>query len=152
MFVTDIRFINSSEKFILLVSYRNRRNRPGAVVTSVKLALWILNIVIALLSAVNAIAWGYVIKEVGDPELNINFILRLVFNKYFILAMASAFTASILSYAIIREMGVLVGRFFTSLNIIATILACLFVLGEKITLIEMIGMALIMVGAIILGK
>ncbi|MEM1646435.1 MAG: hypothetical protein QXL96_11385 [Ignisphaera sp.] len=37
-----------------------------------KLILWMLNIVIALLSAVNAIAWGYVIREVGDESKKIS--------------------------------------------------------------------------------
>ncbi|MCR8455900.1 MAG: hypothetical protein QXK88_09500 [Desulfurococcaceae archaeon] len=117
-----------------------------------KLILWMLNIVIALLSAVNAIAWGYVIREVGDPKPSMEFIIRLVFNKHFILAMVSAFTASMLSYVIIKEMGVLVGRFFTSLSIVATVLACLLVLGERISVVEIVGIVLIIAGAMILGR
>jgi len=116
------------------------------------LVLWLLNLAIALLSAINAIAWGFCVREVGEPQLSFEFLLRLALNKWFILAMASAFAAALLSYAVLREMGVLVGRFFLSLGYIATILACVFVLHERIAPIQWIGILLILVGVIILGR
>ncbi|GBF09528.1 hypothetical protein apy_12530 [Aeropyrum pernix] len=96
----------------------------------VKTTMWILNVAVAILAAVNAIAWGYATREARDPQPILNFLFKLVFNKWFIIGMASAFIASILSYVVLREMGVLVGRFFLSLGTVATILACTFVLGE----------------------
>jgi len=48
--------------------------------------------------------------------------------------MASALAAALLSYAVLREMGVLAGRFFLSLSAVATTLVCTLVLGEKLTL------------------
>ncbi len=48
--------------------------------------IWVLNLAVALLAAVNAVAWGYATREVGDPQLSLSFLLRLVFNKWFILA------------------------------------------------------------------
>jgi len=114
--------------------------------------IWVLNILVALLAAINAIAWGYTIREVGDPQLSLNFLLKLIFNKWFILAMMSAFTAAILSYAILREIGVLAGRFFLSLQIVATILATTIILGERLTPREWIGVALIIAGVVVIGK
>jgi drug/metabolite transporter (DMT)-like permease len=111
-----------------------------------------LGVLIALLSALNAICWGFAIREVGDPHLSLDFLLRLAFNKWYVLALASALAASFLSYVILREMGVLAGRFFLSLSMVATILACTLVLGEKLTLKEWIGIALVLVGITVLGR
>jgi drug/metabolite transporter (DMT)-like permease len=60
--------------------------------------------------------------------------------------------ASFLSYVVLREMGVLAGRFFLSLGTIAMILACTLVLGEELTLKEWAGIALIMIGVILIGE
>ncbi|OYT57593.1 MAG: hypothetical protein B6U76_00510 [Desulfurococcales archaeon ex4484_217_2] len=114
--------------------------------------VWFLNVLIAFLAAINAICWGYAIREVGDPSFNLEFLFTLIFNKWFIAAMLSAFTASLLSYTIMRQMGVLVGRFFISLSIVSTILACTLVLGEKLTVKEWVGIALIIIGVLILGR
>jgi drug/metabolite transporter (DMT)-like permease len=86
------------------------------------------------------------------PQLTISFLSRLILNKWFILAMASAFAAALLSYVVLREMGVLAGRFFLSLGAVATILACTFVLGEELTLREWAGIALIMAGVFFVGR
>jgi len=114
--------------------------------------IWSLGLAIALLAALNSVCWGYAIREVGDPQLTLNFLFKLVFNKWFILAMMSAFFSALLSYTVLREMGVLVGRFFLSLGTIATILACMLVLGERPTIREWIGIVLIMVGVLLIGR
>jgi len=114
--------------------------------------IWVLNILVALLAAINAIAWGYTIREVGDPQLSLSFLLKLVFNKWFILAMMSAFTAALLSYIVLRELGVLAGRFFLSLSVVTTVVACTLILGEQLTLKQWIGLVLIIVGVILVGR
>jgi undecaprenyl phosphate-alpha-L-ara4N flippase subunit ArnE len=113
--------------------------------------IWFLGVLIALLSALNAICWGFAVREVGDP-LSLDFLLRLAFNKWYVFALASALVASFLSYVVLREMGVLAGRFFLSLSMVATILACTLVLREELTLKEWIGMALIMAGIALIGR
>lgn len=117
-----------------------------------KFSLWILNATIAFLSVINVIAWGHVIKEVGDPRPSLDFIFRLVFNKHFILAMISAFTASVLSYIVLRELGIMAGRFFLSLSIVASIIACITILGEKYDVKTWVGVFLIIIGSLILGR
>jgi drug/metabolite transporter (DMT)-like permease len=114
--------------------------------------VWAVGVAVALLAALNAIFWGYTIKEVGDLQPTIGFFFRLVFNRWFILAMASAFTASLFSYVVLKEMGVLAGRFFLSLGTAATILACTLVLGERLTIRDWAGIALIMVGVLLVGR
>ena len=114
--------------------------------------LWVIGAAVALLSALNAIFWGYCIREVGDPSLSLDFLFKLVFNKWYILAITSAFIASLLSYFVLKEMGVLAGRFFLSLGIVATIIACVLVLDEKLALREWVGILLIVIGVLILGK
>jgi len=113
--------------------------------------IWVLNILVALLAAINAIAWGYTIREVGDPQLSLSFLLKLVFNKWFILAMVSAFTASLLSYVVLRRLGILAGRFFLTLQLVAVILVALFVLGERPRPSVWMGVALIIAGVWLVG-
>lgn len=114
--------------------------------------IWVIALLYAALSAINAVAWGYTIRDVGSPELSISFLFKLLFNKYFILAMGAAFIAAVLSYVVLKEMGVLAGRFFLSINIVATILACTLILGERVGYREWIGIALISAGMLIIGK
>jgi len=140
----------STDKLItgLKIKYNNRE----VLMLASGLQLWTINILVALLTALNAIAWGFCIREIGDPQLSLSFILKLLFNRWFILAMTSALTASLLSYMVLRKMGVLVGRFFLSLGAIATILACTLVLGETLKIREWIGIAFIIVGIILIGR
>jgi len=126
--------------------------RSWAEVGKVSSLTWAFGVLIALLSALNAICWGFAVREVGDPQLSLDFLLRLALNKWYVLALASALVASLLSYAVLREMGVLAGRFFLSLSMVATILACTMVLGEKLTLKEWVGVVLIIVGAVLIGR
>lgn len=114
--------------------------------------LWALGVVVAALSAVDAVAWGFAIREVGDPHLSLDFLLKLITNKWYLLAMSMGFAISILSYAVMREMGVLMGRFFLMLSIAAVVLACTLVLGETLSLREVIGMALIIAGVLVIGR
>lgn len=114
--------------------------------------VWVLGILIALLTAFNTISWGFAIREVGDPQLSLDFLLRLALNKWYVLALASALVASILGYVVLREMGVLVGRFFLGISVVTTILASTLVLGEKISLKEWIGIALVLAGIVVLGR
>lgn len=114
--------------------------------------LWLVNIAVALLAVINTIAWGFCVREVGDPKPSIEFLIRLAFNKWFILAMASAFTASILSYIVLQRMGVLAGRFFLTLQMIATILAAYIVLGERLPPWRWVGVLMIFTGVVLIGK
>jgi drug/metabolite transporter (DMT)-like permease len=113
--------------------------------------LWLVNVAVALLAAVNTVAWGFCIREVGDPKLSIEFLTKLVFNRWFIVAMASAFTASILSYIVLQRMGVLAGRFVLTTQMVATTLAAYIVLGERLSLWSWIGIALIIAGTLLVG-
>jgi len=97
----------------------------------------ILSADIVTLETLNANAWSYATKEVRDPQLSIGFLFRLVFNKWFITAMASALATSLLSYAILRLLlEILSGRFFLLLQSVPTILMYTLVLGERLTFIQ----------------
>ena len=120
--------------------------------TDMHLLIWIINILIAFLAAFSVLCWGNVIKEVGAPQFTLRFLLTLGLNKYYMMAMASGLTASIIRYAVLKEMGVLLGGFFLSLSTVATILTCVFVLGEKITPRSWVGIALIMIGIILVER
>jgi drug/metabolite transporter (DMT)-like permease len=105
-----------------------------------------------LLTALNTIFWGYTIREVGNSQLTIGFLFKLIFNKRFIFALTLAFTASLLSYAVFREISVLTGRFFLSLGAVAMIFAGTLVLGEYLTLREWISAILAIVGVLLIGR
>lgn len=100
-----------------------------------RIILWILSISIAILSAINAISWGYAVRDISEPYLSLHFVLK-IFNKFFILAMVSVFTATLLNYIVMSRMSILVGRFFLSIQIVAMMLACTIVLEERLTVRE----------------
>jgi drug/metabolite transporter (DMT)-like permease len=113
---------------------------------------WVLAVLAALLSVIDTLCWGYCTREVGSPQLSLRFFFGLVFNKWFVAASIAGFVGALVNYVILKEMGVLVGRFFLSLNIVAMILTCTFVLGERPTTTEWIGIALILIGVLLLGR
>lgn len=115
------------------------------------ITMWVLSVAIATLSAINTICWGFAIREIGDPQLSINFIFKLLFNRFFIMAMVSALLATLLSYVVLSSMGVLAGRFFLSLQAVATVIVCTLVLGERLTLSGWIGVILIIAGVLLIG-
>ena len=113
--------------------------------------LWVIGVAVALLSALNAIFWGYCVREVGDPSLSPSFLFKLMFNKWFILAMASAFVVSLLSYVVLRKIGILAGRFFLTLQLVAVILASTLILGERPSIRVWMGVTLVVAGVSIIG-
>ena len=87
--------------------------------------LWALGILIALLAATNAaMFWECAIKNFGKTEVTIGFLYKLVFDQWFILVMASAFTATLLNYMVLKDTVVLAGMFFLSLQMVFKILVC----------------------------
>jgi len=113
---------------------------------------WLLGIVVALLVGLNTLFWGFALKEMGDPELNLGFILELVFNRWFMLAMVSGFTVAVLSYWVYSALGVMLGRFFLSLSIVSVLIVGVFVLGERISLEQWIGVVLVTIGVLLIGR
>jgi len=113
--------------------------------------LWIVNVVAALLAVVNTVSWGFCIREVRDPQLSVDFLLKLIFNRWFIIAMISAFVVALLSYIILNKLGVLAGRFFLTLQLVAITLTATFVLGERPSITTWIGIILIIVGVGLVG-
>jgi drug/metabolite transporter (DMT)-like permease len=113
---------------------------------------WLLGIVVVLLVGLNTLFWGFALKEMGDPELNLGFILELVFNRWFMLAMVSGFTVAVLSYWVYSALGVMLGRFFLSISIVSVLIVGVFVLGERISLEQWIGVVLVTIGVLLIGR
>lgn len=113
---------------------------------------WYLGIVIAGLVGLNTLFWGWTIEEVGQPTVSLKFLYTLLFNRWFILAMASGFSVSILSYWLYADMGVMLGRFFMTLSAIAIVIVGALILKESINIEQAIGMVLIILGALLIGR
>jgi uncharacterized membrane protein len=113
---------------------------------------WYLGIVIAVLVGLNTVFWGWAVQEVGQPEASLKFLYRLLFNRWFILAMASGFSVSILSYWLYASMGVMLGRFFMTLSAVAIVIAGFLVLKESVGIEQAVGIALIVLGALLVGR
>jgi drug/metabolite transporter (DMT)-like permease len=103
------------------------------------------------LAALNTYAWGLCIREVGEPYSKVDFIFRLIFNRWFILAMASAFAISLLSYIVFRRVGIIVGRFLLTIQLVITIIVAHQVFNESISTRDLLGIILIIMGIILLG-
>jgi drug/metabolite transporter (DMT)-like permease len=113
---------------------------------------WYLGIVIAGLVGLNTLFWGWAIEEVGQPIVSLKFLYTLLFNRWFILAMASGFSVSILSYWLYADMGVMLGRFFMTLSAIAIVIVGALILKESINIEQAVGMVLIILGALLIGR
>ena len=128
---------------------------PRLLLTQERLALethWLIGLVVVLLVGLNTLFWGYTLREVGNPDISLNFFLSLLFNKWFILAIATGFSVAVLSYWVYSELGVMLGRFFLSMSIISVVLVGALLLGEKVTLEQWIGVVLVTIGVLLIGR
>ena len=114
------------------------------------LALWTANGIAFALSALNTIFWGYSIKAVGKFQLTLNFLLRLGTNPWFILAMATALSSTVITYFVISAIGIAKGRLFLTTGSIAVVITSYLVFGEYFTYENMLGVALVLIGAALL--
>ena len=110
----------------------------------------LINIIMGLIGAFGIYCWGNVIKEVGSPEVSLKFFVSLISNRYYIMAMSSGLFASVLRFTVLKKMGILEGGFFLSISTVINILVMVYVLGEETTRRTWLGIAIIILGSIII--
>ncbi len=113
---------------------------------------WYVGFLVAVLVGLNTLFWGLTLREVGQPEASLRFFFTLFLNRWFILAMLTGFTVAVLSYWVYNEMGVMLGRFFLSMSIVSIVLVGYFLLRESVTIQQWVGIILIVIGALLVGR
>jgi len=108
--------------------------------------------IVTVMVGLNTLFWGLAVREVGEPALSVRFLVTLFFNRWFILAMLTGFAVAVLSYWVYNILGVMLGRFFLSSSIAAMILVGYFVLKEPVSASQWIGVLLILMGALLIGR
>jgi drug/metabolite transporter (DMT)-like permease len=104
------------------------------------------------LVVVNTVFWGLAIRQVtpgGSVQYNLQFVLKLGTNPYFILAMVSALAATLVQYYARATLGLAKGGLFYSLGTVALVFTSYFAFGEKFTWENALGIILIMVGTVL---
>ena len=114
------------------------------------MTLWAANVLAFILSAVNTVFWGYSIKAVGRFQVSADFLWRLGTNPWFILAMAAALSSTVITYYVISTIGIAKGRLFLTTGSIAVVITSYLVFGEKFTYENMLGVAMVLIGAALL--
>ncbi|MEM0375637.1 MAG: hypothetical protein QXP81_02190 [Nitrososphaerota archaeon] len=113
---------------------------------------WVVAAIVTVMVGLNTLFWGLAVREVGEPALSVRFLVTLFFNRWFILAMLTGFAVAVLSYWVYNILGVMLGRFFLSSSIAAMILVGYFVLKEPVSASQWIGVLLILMGALLIGR
>ncbi|MEM0445173.1 MAG: hypothetical protein QXY54_04320 [Nitrososphaerota archaeon] len=113
---------------------------------------WYVGLIVAGLVGLNTFFWGMAVREVGQPDVSVRFLINLFFNRWFILAMVTGFTVAVLSYWVYSAMGVMLGRFFLSMSIVSIVVVGYFLLREVVSIEQWIGIALIVTGALLIGR
>jgi len=115
-------------------------------------AHWFIGFLVVVLVGLNTLFWGLVTRELGQPEVSARFLLMLFFNRWFVLAMVTGFAVAVLSYWVYIDMGVMLGRFFLSMSIASILLVGYFLLRETVTIQQWVGVLLIVIGALLVGR
>jgi len=115
-------------------------------------AHWFIGFLVVVLVGLNTLFWGLVTRELGQPEVSARFLLTLFFNRWFVLAMVTGFAVAVLSYWVYIDMGVMLGRFFLSMSIASILLVGYFLLRETVTIQQWVGVLLIVIGALLVGR
>ncbi|MEM3807141.1 MAG: hypothetical protein QW413_00890 [Nitrososphaerota archaeon] len=115
-------------------------------------AHWFIGFLVVVLVGLNTLFWGLVTRELGQPEVSARFLLTLFFNRWFVLAMVTGFAVAVLSYWVYIDMGVMLGRFFLSMSIASILFVGYFLLRETVTIQQWVGVLLIVIGALLVGR
>jgi drug/metabolite transporter (DMT)-like permease len=115
-------------------------------------SLWFYGLLFTLLSALNAYFWGLLKNSSNFSGISLRSFLGLVTNIYFDLAIFTAFLASFVAYFIVKQLGIVAGRFFQVIGLVATILVGLIIFKEKLTMEQWLGIILILIGVVLVGS
>jgi len=115
-------------------------------------AHWIFGVMIVFLVGLNTLFWGFALKEVGDPSFSLGFFIRLTLNKWFVLAIGSGFTVTLLSYWVYSALGVMMGRLFLSMSIASVLFVGTILLGERASITQWIGVIIVIIGSLLIGR
>ncbi len=119
--------------------------------TLIFISLWISNAMACAFTVLNAICWKKVQVSIGQFQLNLPFLWKLTFSRYFIIILAVALANVFVTYYIQAIMGVGKGQFFLYFGNVVLIIAN-YRLGEKFTRNQVIGAVLIVVGSVLLSS
>ncbi|NPA86096.1 MAG: hypothetical protein GXO42_01705 [bacterium] len=107
-------------------------------------------IIFTALSALNAYFWGLLKNQYKLHSITVSSLLKLVFNPLFFLILLTGFLATLCAYFIVEELGVIGGRFFQVIGLVATVLVGLLVFHEQLKPLQWLGACLILAGVLLL--
>lgn len=113
--------------------------------------LWGTNAISIVLVVLNTLFWGYAIKQTGQIDFSLTFLWRLGTNPWFILAIFTALVSTVVTYAARQSLGLAKGSLFYSLGTVALVITSYAVFGERFTWTQGIGVALIMIGVVLVS-
>ena len=113
--------------------------------------LWASQGIYVLLVILNTWLWGTAINGLGQFQMSLSFVWRLGTNLYFVLAMLTALSATVVTYYARASLGFAKGSLFYSLGTVALVLTSYYLLHERFTFTQGAGIALIMVGVVLLS-
>ena len=110
------------------------------------LALWVSNVMVCSIVAVNTIAWGK-LRALGSPTLSLSFVRRLFFQRWFLLIQALGLVGAFARYVAQSTIGVGKGNLFYYTGNIVLLIVAKYRLKEGFTLTQLAGIGLVLLGA-----
>jgi drug/metabolite transporter (DMT)-like permease len=115
------------------------------------IGLWLSNGMVCAIVVFNAFCWGRIKKSLGQFQLNFPFLIKLAFNKFFIGILALGVFNAFVTYYAQAILGVASGQFFYYFGTPVIMVASYFYLGERYDRAHVVGIALILIGAILIS-
>ncbi len=114
--------------------------------------LWLSNGFQCLLVAINTLAWGYLIRNVGLFRFTGSFILAMVSNVFFWITLSSGFASVLFGYYAIAKIGMAKSALFYHTGAIVVIIVVYFGLNERFDPIQILAIVLIFAGSILVSS
>lgn len=111
-----------------------------------------LNIAQGLLFGFSMLCYGNASRLVGSPSISIDYISKLLFNPYFLLAIGLNVVGVIGRMWVIELVGVSRTQFISPIIFITSTLLILIVAREKIEIQHWVGALIILFGALMVSK
>jgi len=110
-----------------------------------------INVAFAIAAAVGTVALGLAFRDLGAFKVSLPYVVTLMLNKWFILAVSLGFGSMFLRYAILKAQGLAQSSYYLQTSLIAVYVLAYFVLGEQFTPRAGVGAVMILVGAFLIG-
>lgn len=117
---------------------------------SADIRAWALALSMSLVMAIGGVAFKFAFQSLGSLSFTPAAILSWIFNPWVIIGLGCGVGARLLYYAALAYMSLGEITLLSAMSMVMTVILAYFIFGEVLTIRELIGAALVLIGVILI--